>query len=171
MLVTALRGSNLQILHSIAFVMFIFTLLSVSFKSFLLTSSNLGAFAIMLRYPGLSNDLSIISMLRVGLSAAVLQNALIMGLKNNLSLGEATFIAHCLIGLKSLWYVSSWEVLDKAGYLLFLSTISGIMLCWTLSLIIPRLKIVFALVSFIGTPCLVFKLARMDCQELVARYG
>jgi hypothetical protein len=111
-----------------------------------------------------------ISMLRAGLSAAVLQNALIIGLKNNLSLGEATFIAHCLIGLKSLWYVSSLEILDKMGYLLFLSTISGIMLCWALSLIVPTLKAVFALVSFIGTPYLVFKLARMDCGEVFSRY-
>lgn len=170
MLVVAFNNSNLLLLHSLALVMSIFTFLTVSFKSLLLTSVNLASFAILFGYPGLSNNLSLTSMLRAGFSAAVLQNALLTGLRNNLSLGEATFIAHCLIGIKSLWHVNSWDLLDKVGYLLLLSTISGIIVCWVFSMIIPRLKALFAVLSFIGTPYLVLKLAKIDCGELIARY-
>lgn len=161
-------GSITRQLHELALVEILSSASSLSYRS-LPTAALLGgmsaacAFAKML--PRL---LDLRTLFRAAASTAILHNALLVGFPNTLSVGEGSFIAQCFVGLKILFGLCSWSVLDRVGYCLCLSTMIALLASWVLfSAFRQSRHLIIAIALQLGCCTCAFRFGGISRQELV----
>lgn len=123
----ALKGEHLVKFHTFALIQTIAASAAISYKSVPIVSSLAACFALAFAN-GL--DLSINTLARLAILPVIFQSSILMAGKQSFTIGEATFLAHCLVALKMSWNLVEWTVLDRLSYGVWISTFGAIMIAW-----------------------------------------
>lgn len=93
------------------------------------------------------SDLPLLQVVRSAVSAVLLQVSLVIGLGGTFSLGEAAFVSQLVVLTKYLWTAGEWTLLQRVSYVLWASTLLGVLVTASIGSLLPKAQNPLALTA------------------------
>lgn len=109
-------------------------------------------------------------LIKSAISAVSLQVALLIGMKQTFSVGEAAFLAQLVVLVKYLWSAAEWTILQKASYSVLTGTMMAVVAVSSIAQVLNLARNPLVLpTATIGSIYAVSKLFNIDPLEVKSR--